>query len=346
MALGALHRSLDLLAVWTEDLLRRRPQPCRLAPAQPLDCFGPLPALPEPPVAAGPWSAPSPRPLRVGDRMPVRVTLAQGALRGTALLVPPWKIGSPGLVSGYARLLARAGWEVWLVTLPHHLERTLHGSRSGEDFASLDLFRLRAVFEQLVTELRVLATLAGRRGPVGVVGLSLGGLAGALAATAPERLDLVALIAPAQLSLVMAETGIGRRYRRLAVRSGGGWPGDEALAAALRPFDARLRQLTARRLFVAAGLQDQISPRGGRWGWPRPGARRPTSTGAGTSACSSCAAPCAVTWPHSAGKTAQWAGKPPRSDVTSSGGDDMNWADVPVDPSLNPSRHGSRQIRL
>jgi hypothetical protein len=260
MVLGVLHRSLDAVAVWTEDRHRRPPQPCLLAPSEPLDCFGPLPALPDAPAATGLWRAPSPRPLRAMDLMAVRVTASRGARRGTALLVPPWKIDSPGLVSGYTELLAGGGWEVWLVSPPHHLERALHGSPSGDDFASLDLLRLRAVFEQLVVELRVLAAMAARRGPVGLVGLSLGGLAGALTATADEPLDLVALVAPAHLELVMARTGIGRRFRRLAAASGAPWPGDAALAQALRPFDAGARPLTARRLFLAAGLHDRIVP--------------------------------------------------------------------------------------
>ncbi len=195
--------------------------------------------------------------------MSVRATPARGERRGTVLLVPPWKIGRPELVSGYARLLAEAGHDVWLVCPPRHLERAEAGSRSGEGFVSLDLARLRAVFEQLVVELRVCAALAGRQGEVGLVGLSLGGLAGALAATAPERLDFAALVAPAQLALVMTKTGIGRRYRRLAARAGSVWPEDEALAAALAPFDPALRAPTAKRLFIAGGLHDGVVPTAG-----------------------------------------------------------------------------------
>ena len=184
-------------------------------------------------------------------------------LRGTALLVPPWKIGSPQRVSGYTQLLAESGYDVWLVCPPGHLERTPPGRRSGEGFVSLDLARLRATFEQFVTELRFCVALAARQGKVGLVGLSLGGLAGAFAATAPERLEFAALVAPPHLSLVMAETGIGRRYRRLATLAGSAWPEEEVLAAALAPFDAGLRTPTAHRLFVAGGLHDLIVPSAG-----------------------------------------------------------------------------------
>jgi predicted alpha/beta hydrolase family esterase len=195
--------------------------------------------------------------------MSIRVTPARGARRSIALLVPPWKIAHARLVAGYTRLLARAGQEVWLVCPPHHLDRTLPGARSGEGFVSLDLRRLRAVFEQFVVEIRVLAALASRRGPVGLVGLSLGGLAGALAATAPERLDYAALVAPADISLTMSATRIGLRYRRLAALAGAGLPDEAALAEALTPFDPSRRAPTARRIFLASGAHDRIAPPGG-----------------------------------------------------------------------------------
>lgn len=259
MPLARLHRSLDALAMWSEDLVRRAPEPCRLAPPAPLGCFGPLPPLPEGVPEAGRWSAPSPRPLALDDRLAVRITAAAAPRRGTALLVPPWKTRSARIVNGWAALLARCGWEAWLVTPPHHLERTGAGARSGEGFVSLDLPRTRATFEQLVLELRVCAAVAGRRGPVGAVGLSLGATAAALTATAPEPLAFAALVAPPSLAAVLLGTGIGRRYRRLAQASGpGGWPGDEAVAAALAPFDPARRSPTARRLFVAAGRHDAI----------------------------------------------------------------------------------------
>jgi hypothetical protein len=263
MALGLLHRSVDALAVWSEDRHHHQPEPCRLVAPAPLSCFGPLPPLPEPPPRSGSWSVRSPRPLSVEDRVYVHTTPAHRGFLGTALLVPPWKIGNPQLVSGYTRLLAEVGYDVWLVSPPRHLERTPAGVRSGEGFVSLDLARLRDTFEQFVVELRFCAALAARQGKVGLLGLSLGGLAGAFAATAPERLEFAALVAPAHLSLVMTETGIGRRYRRLAALAGSAWPDEEVLAAALAPFDACLRKPTARHLFVAAGLHDRIVPTSG-----------------------------------------------------------------------------------
>jgi len=263
LGLGPIHRSLDLLAIWAESQLRREPQLAEFSSRAELACFGPLPPLPPAPPLAGIWCAPSPRPLACDDQIVVHATPAGIGRRGTVLLVPPWKIARPGLVRGYRRLLARVGFDVWLVCPPHHLERAAPGTRSGEAFISLDLARFRATFEQFVVELRTCVALAAKRGPVGLIGLSLGGLIGAFAATSPERLDFVAVIAPAHLALTLAETGIGRRYRHLAALAGSALPDNSGIAEVLAPFDPGARAPTARNIFVAVGLHDRIVPAAG-----------------------------------------------------------------------------------
>lgn len=256
-----LHRLVDSLAMWVEDRRRRPPVPFRVAGAAPLDCFGPLPPLPPAPPRAGAWRAPSPRGDGADRWMSVHARPARGARRGTAILVPPWKIGRLGVVAPYARLLARQGLDVWIAIPPLHLHRAPPGARSGEAFVTPDLVALRAAVEQLVLELRVLAALAAARGgEVAVVGLSLGALGAALAATAPERIDRVALLAPpVDLAAVFTRTRIGRRYLRLAERAGAATPGREALAAMLAPFRADLRPPPAGPAFVAVGLHDGIA---------------------------------------------------------------------------------------
>lgn len=261
--LHAAHRLVDWFAMWAEDQLARTPEPFRTAPPAGLGCFGPLPPLPSGPERPGPWSAPSPLQTDVGpDRMAVTWIPSAGPSLGTVLLVPPWKISRPGLVSGWVELLTGAQRDVWLLTPPHHLERTLPGARSGEGFVSLDLSRLRVAFEQTVLELRVCLALAARRGgEVGVVGLSLGALAGALAITAEEPVDFAGLIAPpADLALVLSETRIGRRYRRLAAKAGAPLPELPALRSALAPFSPGERRPHVKRLLIGAGLHDLIAP--------------------------------------------------------------------------------------
>lgn len=273
--LAGLHRGVDRLAMWLEDRASRAPEAFRPGPPGALDCFGPLPALPDGPAGPGRWVTPSPRPQAPDDRMAVHWIPAGGRPAGTAILVPPWKTGNPRLVSGWIALLAAARRDVWLVVPPHHLDRTAAGARSGEGFVSLDLGRLRRTFEQLILEIRVCAALAGRRGPVDLVGLSLGALAAALAAPVIPGLSRLAVVAPpADLAAVLGETAIGRRYRTLADRAGAPVPAPSALREALAAFDPSRLPRPSADLFVAIGSHDAIALPGGAlalaraWGVP------------------------------------------------------------------------------
>ncbi len=261
MPLPGLHRALDQLAMWSEDRRRRAPAPFHAAGTAPLDCFGALPPLPPPPAAPGRWDAPSPRPAEGDGTRSAVVSPAAGPRRGTAILVPPWKLPRLSLVAPWARAVSGTGLDVWTLVLPRHLHRAAPGTRSGEGFVTPDLPALRATVEQLVLEIRLLAALGrARGGAVGVVGLSLGALGAALAATAPEPLDFAALVAPpADLAAIFAETRIGRRYLRLAGSAGAPPPPSRELAAMLSPFRPDLRARTARRALVVVGREDRIA---------------------------------------------------------------------------------------
>ena len=256
-----LHRLVDSFAMWTEDRRERVPVPFRPPDGTPLDCFGPLPPLPGRPPREGTWRAASPRPAAGDAVMSVSARPAWGPARGTAILVPPWKVPRLGILAGYASLLAEAGLDVWTLVPPRHLDRASPGTRSGEGFVSPDLGVLKAALEQLVLELRVLAALArARGGETAMLGLSLGALGAALAATAPERVDRVALVAPpADLAAVLAETRIGRRYAGLATQAGVPLPPAAEIEAMLAPLRADRRRPTAGRVFLAAGRDDRIA---------------------------------------------------------------------------------------
>jgi len=264
MALARLHEGIDRVAMWLEDRAPRAPQPFCPGPAGALDCFGALPPLPAGPIGPGRWSAPSPRPPHSDDRMAVMWFPAAGESRGTALLVPPWKTDGVRLVRGWISLLARAGRDVWLLVPPHHLDRAAAGVPSGEGFVSLDLAQLRATFEQLVLEIRICAALAALRGPVDLVGLSLGALGSAIAATAIPELERLALIAPpADLGAILGETRIGGRYRALARRAGAPLPTAGALRDALGAFDPSRLPRPVADVFVGIGAYDSIALAGG-----------------------------------------------------------------------------------
>lgn len=260
MWISRLHGAVDSLAMWSEELRRRTRVPFVGAAREPLDCFGPLPPLPEPPHRPGAWEAPSPRPAPGDEVLHVEVTPAVGERRGTAILVPPWKLPRLSMLSGWTGSIARTGHEIWTIVPPLHLQRSPPGVRSGEAFVTPDVPALRKAVEQLVLELRLLLAMARRRGgEVALVGLSLGGLAAALAATSDEAPERVAVIAPpADLHAVAAETRIGKR---ILGRTGGAvaLPVPDELPAMLWPFRAHARPSRAGRVLVAIGAADGIA---------------------------------------------------------------------------------------
>jgi len=242
-----------------EDHYRREPQRFRPGPDGPLEAFADLGPLPAPPSGPGVWSTPSPGRFRE-DRLRLHVALARGRRRGTAILVPPWKLPFRALLVGWVRLLARAGFDAWLVVPPYHLERASPGARSGEGFVSADLGRFREALLQTVLEVRLCAALAAPRGEVVLVGLSLGGLVAAWVATGPERVDAAALVAaPADLGAVFQGTPIGARYARLAARAGTPLPPPAELESRLYPLAPLQRAPTVQRLLLAGGSSDQIA---------------------------------------------------------------------------------------
>jgi len=260
-----LHRALDGLAVWLEDRVPRAAAPFRPGPEGPLDAFGPLPATPLPPAAPATWRFPAPPwggP--AGDQVEVRLLPARGPRRGTAILVPPWKNAAPHLWRRWSEALRREGMEVWHLVPPLHLGRSPGGIRSGEAFLSPDLGAVRAALGETVREVRMLAAAAARLGPVGLVGLSLGALAAAHAATGPEPLAFAALVAPpVDLAWLLGATPVGDRYQRLAARAGAPFPPDPELRRLLQPLSPLGRRPGAARLLVAAGIHDAIVPPAG-----------------------------------------------------------------------------------
>ena len=116
-----------------------------------------------------------------------------------------------------------------------------------------------------------------------LVGLSLGGLVAAWAATGPERVDAAALVAPpADLAAVFRETAIGRRYAALAARAGAPVPDGEELDRRLGWLSPLHRAPTAGRLLVAGGAARRHRAGRGRRARPRLERAAPRATRAGT----------------------------------------------------------------
>lgn len=190
--------------------------------------------------------------------------------RGTVVLVPPWQFRSFTLLRPMVYLLNKAGFDVVGYPTPFHFERTPQGCFSGELFATWDMPRNGWAIRTACMELLALVEALQGRGPVGLVGVSLGGYLSAMTSVVarhyPHRAFDIArmclVVPPASILDVFLYTNVGRRYRRLLVESGGSVPEDAALKSLARPFNpGRFRSSVAgENILVVAGTQDNVVP--------------------------------------------------------------------------------------
>lgn len=111
---------------------------------------------------------------------------ADGSARAGLVVLHGWGRRDLDREADLCRDFAAAGIDTVLMTLPYHLDRAVPGSWSGEYMVSGDVVRTLRCFQQTVAEARGLAgwmraRLPGR--PVGILGISLGGILAHLAMT-------------------------------------------------------------------------------------------------------------------------------------------------------------------
>lgn len=124
-----------------------------------------------------------------------------GLRRGTLLALHGFTMGNPRIdaVVLMASHWYRRGFDVALLTLPHHGARTPRDARfSGEHFAVPHVAQLGESVREAVYEIRqILYWLREESGaPAGVLGISLGGYLAALSASLLDDLDFAIPIVP------------------------------------------------------------------------------------------------------------------------------------------------------
>ena len=159
------------------------------------------------------------------------------------------------------RWLFGIGLDVLLMVLP------FHGRRSGRKpgmpaFPSPSPPRSNEGFAQAIGDIRGLMGMLRARGApsVGVMGMSLGGFTGSLLATVePDLAYCMAMIPFASLPQLMWSQGEHRKVRRTAQAAGVGLAEFSRAFRATTPIE-RTAQIEPRRVFIAAGERDRITP--------------------------------------------------------------------------------------
>lgn len=121
--------------------------------------------------------------------------------RATVVTVHGFTMGQPRIdaLVLFARHWFRRGLDVAILTLPHHGARTPADSRfSGERFAVPHVARLSEAVRQAIFEMRLVTRWLRESvgGPVGLLGISLGGYLSALAASLDAELDFAVPMVP------------------------------------------------------------------------------------------------------------------------------------------------------
>src|SRR5437868_2923648 len=222
------------------------------------------------PALAAPGASPlsetaclDPLALAANDRVAVRFYRPAHHHRSRfALLVLPgiWR-QDRWFEDRFCRGLAGQGVSAALMSLPFHWERALRGTPSGGCFLSGDPLWTAAAFRQAVVDSRAALSLLRRRGaPVGVVGLSLGGvLAHILMALAPVDLG-VSVIAGGDVAGIVWESPLTQAYRRAMEARGMTRSKLAALWAAGNPTSYAGRS-QAHRLLMLNARYDLLLPR-------------------------------------------------------------------------------------
>lgn len=179
---------------------------------------------------------------------------------GTMLVLPGWGRRELHRESDVCVELARRGVETLMLTLPYHLERAVPGSFSGEFMISGDVVRTARCFQQIVAEARGLTPWLAARSPglpVGILGISLGGILAHLAMTV-ERYDFgISMIAGGRSADVTWDSEVTRYIRQDLIRGGIGPELLRTVWAAACPTRFADRCVT-RRILMLLGRFDEI----------------------------------------------------------------------------------------
>jgi len=141
----------------------------------------------------------------------------RGRQHGAIVMLHGWVASSYFQFARIARTVSQWGYDVYLLQLPYHIERSFPGTHSGEFALSADLNRSLAAMQQTVCEVRALTHWIRKTQGLstGVIGFSYGGWLAGLTACAESELDFAILTIPVVgVDHVLWESPIGKNIKR------------------------------------------------------------------------------------------------------------------------------------
>jgi dienelactone hydrolase len=184
------------------------------------------------------------------------------------VILHSWGVQKPDIELSLARTLAKQGFVTAVITLPYHIQRTPSGYLSGELVIVPDINRMCATMRQAVLDtMRLIDWLQSHpqvsSDQIGIVGISLGAIIGALALGVETRLQAgVLVLGGANLARVLWRSPLTMNLRGELRSKGIGYERlrDELLSVEPLTY---LRGQYGDRVLMVNGRYDLVIPREG-----------------------------------------------------------------------------------
>ncbi len=182
------------------------------------------------------------------------------------VILHSWGVQKPDIELSLARFLAKRGFVTAVMTLPHHIQRTPSGYLSGELMIVSDVEHMRRTMRQAALDVRRLIDWLQSQARVdaekiGIVGISLGAIVGALALGVEPRLQAgVLVLGGANLAHVLWRSPLTMNIRAELKRAGVDY---ERLQQEMLPVEPLtfLKGQYGHRVLMVNGRYDLVIPR-------------------------------------------------------------------------------------
>lgn len=182
------------------------------------------------------------------------------------VILHSWGVQKPDIELSLARTLAQRGFITAVMTLPYHIQRTPSGALSGELMIVPDPERMRDTMRQAVLDtmrlidwLKSLPQVASDR--LGIVGISLGAIVGALVLAVEDRLGAgVLVLGGANLAHVLWRSPLTLGVRSELRGKGVDYDALRTQLSSVEPLNL-LRGQYGDRVLMINGRYDLVIPR-------------------------------------------------------------------------------------